>query len=211
MLQNQFTIFHPGLADPVDPQNSLSPEMAERVFDYFRDSRLFKWTGSHNDCEDRANAVCILLDSWGITNHKGWVFGGSFFGKEPGFLRNFWKYHVAAAVPVQTTDGVSVMMIDPATLSSPANVETWALRVTEWGTSYHFIKKGSVYIYNARGFERDNWHHRDRRNFNWTVQGLSGINGASVVGRAQLAFHKKRIARVERAFRKLQYGPSPFQ
>jgi len=209
MPQHSFTILHAGLADTIDPQTTLSMETAKQVFDYFRDSRLFKWTGSHNDCEDRANAVCILLDSWGIPNHKGWVFSGSFLGHQCGYLRNYWKYHVAAAVPVQSAEGRGFLMIDPATTNAPVSLEAWALNVTEWGASYHFIKDGTVYIYNARGIEKNNWHHRDRRNFNWTVQGLSGINGASVVGRAQLAFHKKRIARIERVFRKLQYGPSP--
>ncbi len=78
----------------------LAGNKPKQIFDFFKQHPLFHWNDANNDCEDRANAICILLSKWGIPNYKGWVFGGAYLKREEGSLVNFWNYHVAAALPI---------------------------------------------------------------------------------------------------------------
>ncbi|MEO7800789.1 MAG: protein-glutamine glutaminase family protein [Ginsengibacter sp.] len=168
-------------------------DLAEKIFQYFKTNELFRWQDSNNDCEDRANAIGLLLDAWHIPNAKAWVLGDRILKKGYGCLVNNWKYHVAAALPVFTEDNLlEYVMIDPATADTITPISVWAEQVTETPFSLHFYKPGCYYIFSADKIERDNWHKRDKRNLNWTMHGLSGINGVSVTGKAQLAFNKKK-------------------
>lgn len=205
------TLFDEDLADEAQYEKAVSPQTAQAIFDYFKSSPLFRWSDANNDCEDRANAICILLADWGYTASKAWVFSGNFRQKSLGYLTNFWKYHVAAAIPVQEADAVVYYVIDPATSPQLITVAKWALQVTAVGSSYHFIKHGHYYIFPNGRVIRDNWHKRNKRNFNWTMQGLSGINGVSATGRAQLAFCKKKVAKTVVAFRRLRTQPPSFE
>lgn len=198
-----FTHFDVDLADQPAVQKTLSLQTANEIFAYFKSSPLFRWGDANNDCEDRANAACLLLDEWKIPNAKAWVFGGSFRKKEAGNLNNRWNYHVASALPIQFGNNVVYYVIDPATSSQVIPVDQWALQITETGTSYHFIKQGDYYIFPEGEITKYNWFKRNRRNYNWTMQGLSGINGASIKGKAQLAFKKVQPKKTEAAFKKL--------
>ncbi len=169
----------------------VSKDQAERLFSFFKDCRLFRWSDANNDCEDRANAICILLDEWNIPNYKGWVFSGYVF-KKIGYLKNFWKYHVAAAIPVIEEGEVIIYIIDPATTKSIKNIEDWAGNVTDNPHSYYLLKPGKVYIF-PKKISKEPWYERNKRNYNWTIQGLSGINGLSTKGKAQLRFNKKKF------------------
>lgn len=203
------TLFEASLADDLSGTSPVARAVAVQVFNYFKNAALFRWSDANNDCEDRANAICILLDTWNIPNCKAWVFSGYFRRKGFGNLSKRWNYHVAAALPVQHESEVVFYVIDPATSAGPTTIEAWALNVTESGTSYHFIKKGDYYIFPARKIKGDNWHKRDKRNYNWTMQGLGGINGASSIGKAQLAFHKKAVKKTATLFQQL-LKKSPF-
>lgn len=197
------TIFASALSDKIETDNPLTKEQAEQIFSYFKQNLLFRWTDANNDCEDRANALCILLDSWKISNCKGWVFSGYVFRKN-GFLKNLWKYHVAAALPVIESGNIMLYIIDPSTSSSLIPVEEWASNVTDNPHSYYLIKRGDYYIFDARKITKEKWYKRNNRNYNWTMQGLAGINGISSKGKAQLCFAKGRLQKTARLFRKLK-------
>jgi len=204
MEQPPASLFHAPLADEHRGETPLTMLAAQEIFAYFKNSSLFRWSDANNDCEDRANAICILLEDWGIPNYKAWVFSGYFMNKGFGNLTNRWNYHVAAALAVQHENKIGYYVIDPATSKELADIETWALRVTASGNSFHFIKHGDYYIFPGRKIEKDNWHKRNKRNYNWTMQGLGGINGKSSKGKAQLAFHKKMVRRTEEKFKQLK-------
>ena len=180
--------------------SGLTVEQAGELFRFFRDHRLFQWNSGFNDCEDRSNAICILLDKWGIPNYKGWVFTGSYFEKDGGHLINYWNYHVAAMIAVKDGDALRNYTIDPALCSGPEVLEDWAEKVTFTHGSVHFITSGDHYIFIPGKITPETWFRRNRQNYKWTIQGLSGINGVSKSGKAQLCFCKKRIAATEKAF-----------
>lgn len=196
------TLFANSLSNEIALGASISKNDAEQLFSFFKDCPLFRWSDANNDCEDRANAICILLDDWKIPNYKGWVFSGYVF-KKIGFLKNLWKYHVAAAIPVIEENETVIYIIDPATTESLLKVEDWAANVTDNPHSYYIIKAGDVYIF-PKKIEKDNWYERNKRNFNWTIQGLSGINGVSTKGKAQLRFNKKRLLKTRQLFNELR-------
>lgn len=197
------TIFETELSDSTAAENALTKEEAADLFAFFKNCPLFRWQDANNDCEDRANAICILLDRWNIPNYKAWVFGGAFLKKGVGALVNMWNYHVAASLPVKDTYGIRQYVIDPATLDTIQAIDEWAEGVTDAVYSYYLVKYGDYYIFPPGRIERDNWYKRDRRNYKWTIQGVSGINGVSRVGKAQLCFNKTRIKKTEQKFKQL--------
>ena len=201
--QNNNTIFHHSLADEYAMDNFITKSEAQRIFDFLKGCKLFRWQGSNNDCEDRSNAVCLLLDAWNIPNYKGWVFSGYFLKKENSNLINNWNYHVAAIIPVEE-NGLKLYVIDPSTQAELVTLEEWASKVTQSSFSYHFIKSAEHYIFPSKKIQKDNWHKRDKRNHRWTMQGLSGINGVSSIGKAQLSFNKNRVKKTEEAFKRLK-------
>lgn len=197
------TIYNIVLSDIVPPDISITKELAGKLFAFFKESRLFRWQDANNDCEDRANAICMLLDAWRLPNYKGWVFSGSFITKEGGSLINNWKYHVAAIVPVQDGKEINFYVIDPATLEEPDTILNWASNITDLPFCHYLIKWGHYYIFPDKNIQRDNWHEKNRQNYKWTIQGLSGINGVSKVGKAQICFNKNRIIKTEENFKYL--------
>ena len=188
----------------------ITKEQADRLFDYFKRAPLFKWQPAQNDCEDRANAVCILLDSWNITNYKAWVFSGSFLNNNNGNLRNLWKFHVAPLLSINEEGRRQYYVIDPATLGRLDTLDAWAEHVTEDHGSTHLITNSNYYIFTPGKFHEDDWFKRNRQNYKWTIQGLAGINGVSSTGKAQLCFCKPRIANTEQRFRQLMHEKPAF-
>lgn len=203
------TIFETRLSDQVEAGKFISLEQAKQLFSFFKYHPLFRWKDANNDCEDRANAICMLLEEWKIPNYKGWVFSGYVFNRT-GYLHNLWKYHVAASIPVQKGITVENYILDPATTSRLLSAEEWADNVTDNPSSYYFLKKGFYYIFHPQKIERDNWYKRNKRNYNWTIQGLSGINGLSATGKAQLSFNKKKVIQIEKLFKELKNNKPSF-
>ncbi|MDQ6763231.1 MAG: protein-glutamine glutaminase family protein [Bacteroidota bacterium] len=197
------TLFDNSLSDEIKTYNSISKAGAEKLFTFFKECKTFRWQDANNDCEDRANAICLLLDEWKIPNAKGWVFSGYVFHKI-GYLKNLWKYHVAATVPVMENEEVTYYIIDPATNEHITTVADWAADVTDNPHSYYLIKKGEYYIFNEKKIKKDNWYKRNKGNYNWTMQGLSGINGISSKGKAQLAFLKNKVRKTKKDFSELK-------
>ena len=197
------TLYGQALSDEIKKDKAVTKHQAEKLFTFFKDCIAFRWSDANNNCEDRANAICILLDEWKIQNGKGWVFSGYVF-KKTGYLKNLWKYHVAALVPVQEAASINYYIIDPATSMTLVLLEDWAANITDNPHSYYLIKNGDYYIFNAGKIEKGNWYKRNKRNYNWTMQGLSGINGVSARGKAQLSFSKKKVLKTERSFKELK-------
>ncbi len=205
------TYFEYDLSDYLDLNNAVSLQEANTIFAFFKNHWLFKWNDAHNDCEDRANAICILLDQWRIPNYKGWVFSGYYLKGEYGSLINLWNYHVATIIPVQIDYITYLYVIDPATLHQLETIDFWASNVTEFPYSYYLVKYGSYYIFPAENIQRDNWHWRDHENYQWTIEGLAGINGVAPDGDFHIYNNRKIIERTKVEFNKLKNGGSPFR
>ena len=186
------TLYDQALSDEIGTDKAMTKEQADKLFAFFKNCATFRWQDTNNNCEDRANAICILLDEWKIQNGKGWVFSGYVFNKI-GYLKNLWKYHVAVLLPVREGIVINFYIMDPATSDKLILIADCAANITYNPHSYYLIKKGNYYIFNANRIEKDNWYKRNKRNYNWTIQGLSGINGVSSTGKAQLAFNKKKV------------------
>lgn len=197
------TLYDHSLSDIAETDKAITKQEAEKFFIFFKNCKPFRWTDANNNCEDRANAVCILLDKWNIQNGKGWAFSGYVF-KKIGYLKKLWKYHVAALLPVKEEGKINYYIIDPATSDKLVTIADWAANITDNPHSYYLIKNGNYYIFNAKKIEKNNWYKRNKRNYNWTMQGLSGINGVSGKGKAQLAFNKNRVVKTKKIFEELK-------
>lgn len=204
------TLYDYLLADTIIEPGYVSYKTAEALFQFFRDCSLFNWVESHNGCEARADAACVLLDAWKIPNYKGWVFGGNFLRNHFGGLKNHWKYHVATALPVMTAEGMQWYIIDPATTDKPEILNDWATNVTEYAHSYHMLKESKWYIFSDKKIKAGNWNERNKQNRKWMIQGLAGINSLNALGKSQLTFNKGRIKNRLIAFEKLRSNKPAF-
>lgn len=204
------TLFDYSLADITAPEKTVSKEEAEKLFSFFQTCDLFKWHDVHNNCEARADAVCRILDAWGIPNYKAWVFSGAFLRKHIGGLKQLWNYHVAPAVQVKEGNEPVFFVIDPSIADALQTIYNWAAAITAYPHSYHFIKSAAYYIFPSGKIQHDNWHARDQQNSKWMIQGLAAVNGVSAKGKAQLCFNKNRIANTANKLAALQKN-TPFQ
>ncbi len=198
------TLFDYTLSDSIEAVITITKDDAERLLSFFSQHPLFKWSESHNGCEARADAVCVLLDEWHIPHCKGWVFGGEYLKNHVGVLKQNWNYHVAPVLIVKEESGTSHYVLDPATANSLQPIHEWAAGITMLPHSYHFTKQPQWYIFRGNNIRRFNWHARNRQNRKWMIQGLAGINGLSVKGKAQLCFNKVRVKNTAAAFKKLK-------
>ncbi len=197
------TLYDYMLSDNIVGCGYVSYETAEGLFQFFRDCPLFNWVETHNGCEARADAICVLLDTWKIPNYKGWVFGGHFLRKHFGGLKKNWKYHVATILPVMQEDTIRWYVIDPATSDKPEILDDWATNVTEYAHSYHLVKESKWYIFSDKKISAANWNERNKQNRKWMIQGLAGVNSLNALGKSQLTFNKGRIKNRLIAFEKL--------
>ena len=210
MSKRAKTLFESTLSDEVQINAPLTRSQAENLFNYFKNCSIFRWKDANNDCEDRANAICMLLEEWKIPSLKGWVFSGEFLKKENGTLTNCWKYHVGALLPVKEDNSIQYYIVDPATSNKLETVEDWAHMVTDNEYSYHIIKSGNYYIFKDDKIQKDNWHQRDKQNYKWTIQGLAGINGLSATAKAKLRFNKTMLKKTEAMFKELMKNKPVF-
>jgi len=203
MPESPKLFFDAALSDPILATTGIEKDLAERLFDFFKTHSLFRWTDANNDCEDRANAICILLDKWRIPNFKAWIFSGYFLQRDLGSLRNFWNYHVAATLPVIEAETIRYYVIDPATSETLIPIEDWADNISSMASCFYTITPGDNYIFCPGKITYNVWFKRNRQNYKWTIQGLAGINGVSKTGKAQLFFCRKKIRDTESRFRNL--------
>jgi hypothetical protein len=65
------TLYHQAISDEIETDKAITKDQAEKLFTFCTDCAPFRWSDANNNCEDRANALCILLDEWKIQNAKG--------------------------------------------------------------------------------------------------------------------------------------------
>lgn len=198
------TLFEYRLSDVTDVSKTVPKELAEKLMAFFTAHPLLNWKNSHNGCEARADAVCVLLQEWDIPNYKAWVFSGQYLKKHFGALKKNWNYHVAPMLQVIENGRLIYYVIDPATSASLQTFYNWADNLTQYPHSYHLVKEPHWYIFSAKKVTANNWNSRDRQNRKWMIQGLAGVNGLSPKGRAALVFNKSRIKRTLLAFEQLK-------
>ena len=203
------TLFDSILSDKVAPPHALPQQEAEALFNFFKQHPLFNWTNSHNGCEGRADAVCVLLDRWKIPNYKAWVFGGAYLKNHIGGLKQNWNYHVAPLLPVEKEGGIEYYVLDPATSHSLQRIEEWAAGITQLAHSYYAIRESHWYIFPSKNISTEKWHTRDKQNRKWMIQCLAGINSLSATGKAKLCFNKTRLQQVAMAFERAKSQPVP--
>jgi hypothetical protein len=198
------------LSDIDMPPYTVSKELAEQLFIFFKQHPLFNWTKSNNGCEGRADAVCVLLDEWHIPNYKGWVFGGAYLKQHVGALKQNWKYHVAAMLAVRENGQVVHYILDPATANTLQPIDAWAASITELPHSYYFTREAHWYIFPDKNISTKKWNTRNKQNRKWMIQCLTGINGLTSTGKAILSFNKERIKNTVVAFRKAKLQKPAF-
>ncbi len=201
------TLLDYSLTDFAEPTAIVSTSDAEKLFTFFRSSNIFNWKDVHNNCEARADAVCIILNQWKIPHYKGWVFSGAFLKNHIGGLKQNWNYHVAALIQVQEQEKIIQYVIDPSTANTLKTLEDWAANITAYPHSYHVVKLPEYYIFNGKGITKNNWHKRNKQNYKWTIQGLAGINGLSAKGKCQLCFNKKKIVATKNKLKRVMLSP----
>lgn len=202
------SLFEYQLSDYVDSSKTVSKADAEAIVLFFAAHPLFNWTNSHNGCEARADAICVLLQHWDIPCYKAWVFSGNYLKKHVGGLKKNWKFHVAAMVQVMEDGNLIQCMIDPATSTGLQTMYNWAAGVTEYPHSYHFIKEAHWYIFSDKKITQHNWNSRNSQNRKWMIQGLTGITSLGAKGKAALVFNKHRIKNTLTAFEKIKRAGS---
>lgn len=202
------TVIVPALFDfilsDISVRNTVSKKQAEALFTFFSQHPLFNWKSSHNGCEGRADAICVLLDKWNIPNYKAWAFGGAYLKNHIGNLKQNWKYHVAPVLSVQEGDKIIDYVIDPSTSDSLKEVEEWAGAITQIPHSYYCIRQSCWYIFPPKNISIEEWHSRNKQNRKWMIQCLASINSLTAKGKAQLCFNKKRLKKTAAAFEKLK-------
>jgi len=198
------TLFDFRLSD-VSFRDTISKQQADRLFNFFRYQPLFNWTNANNGCEGRADAVCVLLDAWGIPNYKAWAFSGSYLKGGVGNLIQGWKYHVAPVLSVVEGNHIIDYVLDPSTNSSLTGIEQWATGITLLPHSYYCIRNADWYIFPSRKISKQQWNSRNKQNRKWMIQCLAGINSLTTTGKAHLCFSKSRLKNLTRAFEKLKH------
>jgi Glutaminase len=198
------TLFECNIADEVDTGKTVSRQLAQQLMDFFKQHPLFNWKDINNGCEARADAICVLLQEWGIPHFKGWVFSGWYLKKHVGALKQNWNYHVAPLLPVSENGSIVFYMIDPATGGELQTLYDWAAGETEYAHSYHLVKEAHWYIFSDKKITRSNWNARNRQNRKWMIQGLAGVNSLNAKGKAALVFNKGRIKNRLTAFEQLK-------
>lgn len=198
------TLFEYQLSDVTDSSKTVSKQQAEAIMQFFAAQPLFTWSNSNNGCEARADAVCVLLEQWGIPHYKAWVFSGKYLKNHLGGLKQNWNYHVAVLLQVKEDGELVHYIIDPATSSQLQTFYQWSAAITDFAHSYQVIKEPHWYIFTGKKITAHNWHNRNRQNRKWMIQGLAGINGLSAKGKAALVFNKSSIKKTTLAFEKLK-------
>ena len=198
------TLFEYSLSDDIDSSKIISKENAEAIMLFFAESPIFNRANTHNGCEARADAICVLLEAWNIPVYKAWVFSGNYLKKHIGGLKKNWNFHVAPMLQVVENGNLIHYIIDPATSPCLQTLLSWAAGVTEYAHSYHFVKEADWYIFSDKKITQKNWNSRNRQNRRWMIQGLAGINGLSNIGKAALVFNKRSIKNTAVAFEKIK-------
>ncbi len=184
----------------------ICKEKLDSIFRVLKNSKAFDWTDEDNNCEDRANAISLILDSWGIPNGKSWMFSGQTFDENvfKGTLGGY-SYHVASTVLVKNNDrGCDTIIIDP--LMDTQKV----MPVQQW---IHALTRtpGNVYVLTGNDHYQQNevsahliWKPRAQY-FQQTLEGLTRYNDYNWWTRAKTKkYLKSRLGTVTATFNLLR-------
>lgn len=202
-----------------DESITVSLDSVKKIYDFFDKSELFQWNDKNN-CEDRANAISILLDAWQIPNYKVWIFSGDFLKKkDKGLLTDkygiLWKYHVAACIPVKIDNQIKYMVLDPATTDEVKDMAFWANNVTDKQFGHYFLTPANKYLWNGGGrkMSQKSFYEGDvSTTLKRTMQGLAGFNEATDEGKdgMKTVSGKAKIQKTEDDFNVLKNNKPAF-
>ena len=181
----------------------VSPERANILNKVFINSNAFDWTDAKNNCEDRANAICLILDQWGIDNCKAWIYRGKKvkYGNKKGTL-SAWNYHVAACILVRNKNIVDSIIIDPLISKQLINVNTWAEIISVKPTNIYFLTTNKKYQHHKLSLD-PKWKMAEN-NFEKTIEGLTRYSGATFFHRLRTKkYLKRRYYNVNKEFYRL--------
>lgn len=189
--------------------NPICNAKADSIFKTFLTSKAFDWTDRKNNCEDRANAICLILDKWGVSNGKAWLFGGknASYGNKLGTLKG-WSYHVAACIFVRQDNGqIDTLVIDPLTDSEKAvNIRSWSSLITRNPTNIYFITSNAKYQQNMVSLT-PTWKFSNDF-YEETIEGLTRYNNFSIWTRVKTKkYLKKNLKKVKSEFISLLNTP----
>lgn len=209
--------FYEQISTPIDESKFVDSTTAKNVYTFFKTSGLFKWH-DYNNCEDRANAISILLDAWQMPNYKAWVFSGQFLTKDNGLLTNRygvrWKYHVAVCLPVKVDGQLKFITIDPSTTEDAVDVAFWANNVTDKKNSYYFLTPSNKYIWGGKGknISQHSFFDRNKTNYEYTIQGLAGFNGLNKKDRIKMktTSGRNKLMQTETSFNNMKNNKPSF-
>ena len=141
----------------------VSPERATQLFAQLKARGDIPFLYHEDGCFARAHQMAHALDDEGITVAKVFVHGNlrirspysasrnvySGEMEDPGYI--FWRYHVAVALWVGSSDDKTLMVLDPSICGEPVSVEAWTARQTEVpGSSAGAPYCTSRFVYNFR-------------------------------------------------------------
>ncbi|MDG1332463.1 MAG: protein-glutamine glutaminase family protein [Crocinitomicaceae bacterium] len=193
---------------PLNEVVDLSPiclELAEKLNQTLIDAKCFDWTNRSNNCEDRANAACLLLDAWGISNAKAWCFAGknANYLNGKGTLKG-WSYHVAAFVLVENEGEIDSLVFDPLTSTTLMTIKEWSNEISATSGNLYFTTTNKRYQQNKVAMTTT-WKSSDD-SFDRTLKGLTRYNDySSRRKRKTRHFLDARIISVTQAFFELLY------
>ncbi|MFK7784865.1 MAG: protein-glutamine glutaminase family protein [Crocinitomicaceae bacterium] len=200
VVYSQNAIHYDQISEDIDPI-PICKKQAEKVFDIFLNSGAFDWTDRANNCEDRANAVTLILDKWSISNGKIWIFDGenAAYGDKKGSLDG-WSYHVAACIFVGDEEDYDTLIIDPISNANKLiTIDEWVEATTTIPMNIYFFTKNDKYQQN-RVQLNPTWKY-SKDYFDATVKGLTRYNSYSAWTRLKTKkYLRRRLSKVKKEF-----------
>ncbi len=197
-------IEHKELNDDVS-YNPITKNIADSLNLTLITSSAFDWTDKRNNCEDRANAISILLSKWGISNAKAWCFAGknAKYKGSKGTLKG-WSYHVAACVFVKSGSSIDTLVIDPLTSMTLLRIDDWAESISNSPKNIFFITTNDKY--QQKNISLNPEWKLSADNYERTIKGLTRYNDfSSRQKRKTRKYYENRIVEVTQSFFKLYY------
>ena len=200
---SQNAIHYKKLFDTIEI-NPICQNKADTIFKIFTESPCFDWSDRKNNCEDRANAIALILDKWKISNGKIWLFGGknAKYGDKKGTLKG-WSYHVASCIFTSKNNKIDTLIIDPLTNSNKLlTIKEWTNLITKSPTNIYFLTRNDKYQQENISLNPKWKYSRDY--FETTIEGLTGYNNYSFWTRLKTKKYLKRnLKKVKKEFNML--------
>lgn len=145
---------------------TITLKEASSIFDFLKHKSQIEFNYPQGNCDDRAHAMCLLLDSLKISNFKIWNFAPSKTTLLTHDLlkvkdkNNFdpdgtiaWGYHVAPAIWVTNPKGgKDTIVLDPSLFNTPVKYSTWLNVQGSKASLYTFLDNEWYLFYTLNGF-----------------------------------------------------------